>query len=72
MRLEALGEGVADRVLEAEDTGARLVEVVQQRDVEVADVGAETQVDVGKGVLVRAVDLDGAARQRPLGAACGV
>ena len=55
-------------VLEAELAGACLVEVVDERDVEVCHVGAEAQVDVGEGVGMRAVNGHGAAGHGPLGA----
>lgn len=45
-------------VLEAELAFSSLVEVVDERDVEVRHVGAKTQVDVGEGVVVGAVDRD--------------
>ena len=55
-------------VLEAELAFSSLVEIVDERDVEVRNVGAETQVDVGESVVVGAVDRDGAACHGPLGA----
>lgn len=61
-RLEAGFEVCAASVLEAELAGAGLVQVLDERDVEVGYVGAEPEVDVGEGGAVRAVDGDGAAR----------
>lgn len=50
------------RLLEAEDARARLVEELDEADVEVCRVGAQGEVDGCEGVLVRAVDDQGAAR----------
>jgi hypothetical protein len=66
--LDAVFKVCAVRLLEAEDAGARLVEAVGQADVEVCRVGAQGEVNECQGARVAAVDLDGAAGQRPLGA----
>lgn len=53
------------RLLEAKDTSAGLVQILNKRDVEVGDVGAESEVHVGKGGGVAAVDHDRATCERP-------
>lgn len=58
----------ASRFLEAEDASARLVEHFDERDVEVCRVTAESEVDGCESVLVRAIDLGGAAGYGPYGA----
>lgn len=55
-------------ILKTEDTLAGLVEVLDERDIEVRHVGTETEVDIGDSGAVRAVDRDRATGQRPLGA----
>lgn len=70
--LEPLLEIRAPRFLEAENAGASLVEVLDERDVEVCHIGAETEVYVCECGAVRAVDRDRAAGQRPLRAVCDV
>jgi hypothetical protein len=66
--LEPSLKGRLTCVLEAELAFPSLVEVIDERDVEVCHVGTETQVNVGEGVVVRAVDRDGASCHGPLGA----
>jgi hypothetical protein len=54
--LESLLEVRAPRILEAEHAGAGLVEVLDERDVEVGHVGTEAKVHVRDCGAVRAVD----------------
>ena len=61
----------ADGILQTQLPGTRLVEVLDETDVEVCDVPAEREVHVGEGELVGAVDGDGATCCGPLGA-CAV
>jgi hypothetical protein len=70
--LKSLLEICAARLFEAEHASGSLVEVLNERNVEVGHVGAETEVHVGDCGAVRAVDRDRAAGQRPLGAVCDV
>lgn len=60
------------RFLEAESSVAGLVEAANERDVEVRDVGADTEVDVCEGPWVVHFELDGAAGYGPGGAVGGV
>lgn len=66
--LQALLEVRAAAVLEAEEADTGLVQVVDERDVEVGHVGAEAEVDVGQGGGVRSVNADRTTTGGPLGA----
>lgn len=64
--LKPLLEVRAPSFLEAEHADAGLVEVLDERNVEVGHVSTETEIHVGQRGAMRAVDRDGAAGQRPL------
>ena len=63
--LEPLFQIRLARLLEAEDARARLIEHLDERDVEVCRVGAEREVHGGECVLVAAVEDEGAAGRGP-------
>lgn len=71
--LKPLLQRRTDGIFQTQLSGARLVEVLDETNVEVGNVAAEREVHVGEGELVGAVDGDGAARCGPLGAGtvCG-
>lgn len=56
--LQSLLKVRASGILEAEHTGTGLVQVLDERDVEVGYVGTETKVHVGERGAMRAVDRD--------------